>query len=228
MELKIYLYILADIILIATSLIYGVKFLRKGNYLLGGEWLVVTFSATNLLLNALTDAQLYYSISLFCDAFSRSFGIPVIGIAGLMAVTHGYKPSKLVDLLFFVAATVVTVIVWTADFMVEPKPYFYLVMWSVFSIYLAYFAKRLLDVGEKFHAAAVLLALLFTQAIASIYDFYPISGDEGHVVFYIFALLAWSYQGVALYYAYCALERAQEKELRLGRPYVLGGLERHF
>ena len=58
MELKIYTYILADVILIVSSLIYGMKFLKKRNYLLAGELLVVTFSATNLLLNALTDAPL--------------------------------------------------------------------------------------------------------------------------------------------------------------------------
>ena len=70
MELKYYCYCLADVILIASSFIYGVRFLRKRNYLLGLEWLVVTFSASNLLINALTGIDTFLSISLFCDAFS--------------------------------------------------------------------------------------------------------------------------------------------------------------
>ncbi|RQS71955.1 hypothetical protein DID96_11735 [Burkholderia sp. Bp8963] len=227
MELKFYLYCLADLALIATSLVYGVKLLKKRNYLLGIEWLVVTFSATNLMINALTGAQVFYSISLFCDAFSRAVGVPVIAIAGMMAVTHRYKPSIFADVVYVVGALAAAVIVWAADFMIEPKPYFYLVMWSLFSIYLAYFAKRLLSVGEKLNAVGVILALVSAQTIASIYDFYHIPGDDDHVIFYIFALLTWSYQSVSLYYAYCALERAQEKEPNLNRGYTLPDLEHH-
>ncbi|MFB9126688.1 hypothetical protein E2553_34365 [Paraburkholderia dipogonis] len=227
MESKFYLYCLADIALIATSLIYGVKLLKKRNYLLGIEWLVTTFSATNLLINALTGGHIFLSLSLFCDAFSRGFGVPVITIAGMMAVTHRYKPSIAADVTYVVGALAGTVIVWSADFMVEPKPYFYLATWSLFSVYLVYVVKRLLSVGEKLNAASVILALAFTQTIASIYDFYPIPGDDDHMTFYIFALLAWSYLSVSLYYAYCALERAQEKKPNLNRAYTLSGLERH-
>ncbi|AJG22379.1 hypothetical protein [Cupriavidus basilensis] len=224
MELKFYLYCLADLALITTSLIYGVKLLKKRNFLLGLEWLVVTFSASNIMLNALTGENVFYSIALFCDAFSRAAGIPIIAIAGMMAVTHRYKPSVLADVLYVLGALVLTVIVWGADFMVEVKPYFYLVMWSLFSVYLAYVVKKLLSVGEKFHAVSVTLALVSGQIIASTYDFYHIPGDENHVIFYIFALLTWSYQSVSAYYAYCALERAQEKELNLNRGYAVGGL----
>lgn len=228
MEFKYYAYCLADVVLIASSLIYGVRFLRKRNILLGIEWLVVTFSASNLLINALTGIDTFLGISLFCDAFSRTAGIPVIAIAGLMAVTHGYKASTFVDVVLCSLATVATVIVWTADFMVEIKPYFYLVMWSIFSVYLAYFVKKLLDAGEKLHAVSVMLALIFTQTIATTYDFYHIPGDDDHMIFYIFALLAWSYQGVSLYYAYCALERAQEKDAGRNQGYAFGGLEQRL
>lgn len=226
MELKFYLYCLADLALIATSVFYGVKLLRKRNYLLGIEWLVVTFSATNLMINALTGENVFYSISLFCDAFSRAFGVPVIAVAGMMAVTHRYKPSLVVDVVYVVGALAGTVIVWAADFMVEPKPYFYLVMWSLFSVYLAYVVKRLLSIGETLNAVSVILALVSAQIIASTYDFYRIPGDDDHMIFYIFALLTWSYQSVSLYYAYCALERAQEKERNHNRSYTLRGLER--
>ncbi|WP_407513173.1 hypothetical protein [Ralstonia sp. GP71] len=134
MEPKYYLYCLADFTLITTSLIYGIKLLKKRNFLLGFEWLVVTFSATNLLTNALTGEQVFLSISLFCDAFSRTVGVPVIAVAGMMAVTHRYKPSTGADVMYVVGGLAATVVVWTADFMVGPKPYFYLVMWSLFSV----------------------------------------------------------------------------------------------
>ncbi|KAG8149037.1 hypothetical protein [Burkholderia catarinensis] len=227
MELKFYLYCLADLALISTSLVYGVKLLKKRNYLLGFEWLVVTFSATNLMINALTGEHVFFSISLFCDAFSRGFGVPVIAVAGLMAVTHRYKPSIVADVVYMVGALAGTVVVWTADFMVEPKPYFYLVMWSIFSVYLVFVVKRLLSAGEKRNAVSVILALVSTQAIASTYDFYHIPGDHDHMIFYIFALFSWSYMSASLYYAYCALERAREREVHLNRSYTLGALERN-
>ncbi|NHQ91933.1 hypothetical protein [Janthinobacterium lividum] len=211
MEFKYYIYCLADTVLIATSLNYGVKFLKKRNFLLGGEWLVVAFSATNLLINALTEVPEFLNISLFCDAFSRAFGIPVIAIAGLMAVTHRFKPSTFVDVTLFAAGLVVTVFVWEADFLIEAKPYFYLVMWTLFSVYLLGFAFRLARAGEKLQAASVVLAMLFAQTIASIYDFYHIPGDDDHVIFYSFALLAWSFLGFSLHHAYCALERLQSR-----------------
>ncbi len=227
MELKFYFYCLADLALISTSLVYGVRFLKKHNYLLGIEWLIVTFSATNLMINALTGAHVFFSISLFCDAFSRGFGAPVIAVAGMMAVTHRYKPSIFVDVVYLAGALAGTVIVWTAGFMVEPKPYFYLVMWSLFSVYLLYVIKRLLGVGEKRNALGVMLALVSTQVIASIYDLYHIPGDDDHMIFYIFALFSWSYMSVSLYYAYCALERAREREINFNRRYTLGALERN-
>ena len=170
MEPKYYLYCLADFTLITTSLIYGIKLLKKRNFLLGFEWLVVAFSATNLLTNALTGEKMFLNISLFCDAFSRTAGVPVIGIAGMMAVTHRYKPSMGADVMYVLGALAATVVVWTADFMVGPKPYFYLVMWSLFSVYVAYVIKKLLSAGEKRIAVGVTLALVAAQTIASIYS----------------------------------------------------------
>ncbi|MCP3717363.1 hypothetical protein [Paraburkholderia sp. CNPSo 3281] len=227
MELKFYLFCLADLALIATSLVYGVKFFKRRNCLLGFEWLITTFSATNLMINALTGGRVFYSISLFCDAFSRGFGVPVITVVGMMAVTHRHKPSIVADVVYMVGALAGTLMVWTAGFMVEPKPYFYLVTWSLFSVYLVYVVKRLLSVGEKRNAVRVVLAMISTQVIASTYDFYHIPGDDDHTIFYIFALLSWSYMSVSLYYAYRALERAQEKEMNLNRGYTIGALERN-
>ncbi|HIE1654575.1 MULTISPECIES: hypothetical protein [Burkholderia] len=227
MEPKFLLYCLADLALITTSLVYGVKLLRKRNALLGFEWLITTFSATNLMINALTGEPAFFSVSLFCDAFSRGFGIPIITIVGMMAVTHRYKPSIFIDVAYVVGALGATVVLWTADFMVQPKPYFYLVMWSLFSVYLVYVVKRLLVAGEKRTAVSVIVALVSTQITASIYDFYRIPGDSDHMIFYIFALLSWSYLSVALYYAYGALERVQEEQMDLGRRHSLGSLRRN-
>jgi hypothetical protein len=199
-------------VLVVTSLADGIKFLRKRNFLLGVEWLVITFSASNFLFFFLTGFQPSYALSFFCDAFSRGFGIPVITLAGLMVLTHGYKPSIVADVAFFVGAIAGTAVLVGVDAVAKPLPYFYVVMWAGFSVYLAYFAKRLLDAGEPLQALSVLFSLASALAIACIYDFYKIPGEDVNVVFnfYFLAGVTWSYQLFALYHAYDALERAEQ------------------
>ncbi|KWR75058.1 hypothetical protein [Cupriavidus sp. IDO] len=211
MDRNLYLLCFAMFVLVTTSSIYGLKFLGKGNYLLGFEWLIVTFSASNFLLFALGGVQFSYRISYFCDAFSRGFGIPVIALAGLMAVTHRYKPSILMDVLFFAGAIAGTIVLVAVDAVAQPKPYFYVAMWSAFSLYLAWFAWKLQSAGESLHAFGVFVVLLTAQAIACIYDFHTIPGDDAqHLTFFTLACLTWSFMCVELYYAYRALERAEK------------------
>ncbi|MCS0630521.1 hypothetical protein NX786_14370 [Telluria mixta] len=209
MELKNLILCLATVLLLATSLVYGVKFLRKRNYLLGVEWLVVTLSTSNLLIFLLSGAQIPYAISHFCDAFSRGFGIPVIGTLGLMAVTHRYRPSKLVDVLIFAGSAAGTAVLVYSDAVAGPLPYFYVLMWTVFSLYMMYFAYRLLRAGEQRHALIVIVGLVAGEAIACIYDFYRIPGDNDMAIFFTLALTTWAFNIVEMYYAYGALERAE-------------------
>src|SRR5947208_2351159 len=107
MSLWLYLLIAADALLLLSSFVYGVKFLKKANYLLGLEWLVITVSTANLMLYLFTEKASLYNISFFLDQFSRAIGIPVITIAGLLAVTHRYKPSVVADVLMFAVGIVV-------------------------------------------------------------------------------------------------------------------------
>jgi hypothetical protein len=199
----------ATLLLLATSLIYGLKFLGRRNYLLGVEWLVVTLSTSNLLVYLLSGAQTAYKISYFCDAFSRGFGIPIIATAGLMAVTHRYKPSTFTDLVFFVGAIAGTAMLMSAGFFAGPLPYFYVLMWTAYSVYLAYFAYRLMRTGKGGHAFGVVVALVLGETVAWTYDLFPFPHDDGRVLFYTFALTTWSYTLVQLYYSYGALERAE-------------------
>lgn len=199
---------LSSATLAMTTGLYGFKFVRKRNFLIGIEWWIVTISASNAVIFFATESPVSYFISHFLDAFSRGFGMPVIAVAGLMAVTHGYRPSMRQDVTLFVLATLGTVAL-VAGVLQHALPYFYVAMWTLMSIYLAGFVWRLVRAGHALHALTTTLALVASQAIACIYDFYKIPGEETNVVFnfYVLALLTWSYLTVALYYAYCALER---------------------
>jgi hypothetical protein len=75
-----------------------------------------------------------------------------------------------------------------------------------------------------FRAMAMVVALATSLAIAGIYDFYKIPGEETNVVFnfYTLALCSWAYFMVAMYYGYCALERAQDGRQALAQPAPYG------
>src|SRR5262249_14768480 len=130
---------------------------------------------------------------------------------GLMTLTHGYKPSIRTDVALFAASFAGTAILVNVPSIAPLLPYFYLLMWILFSIYLAYFAKRLLNAGQARQASALLFAMVLNLVIASIYDFYKIPGEETNIFlnFFTLALFTWAYLTVQVYYAYCALERTQ-------------------
>lgn len=209
METQVVLALLSSFLLIASGTIYGVKFLYKRNYLLGFECLIIAFSATNFLVYLLTKWTIPYGISFFLDAFSRGFGIPIVAVLGMMAVTHDYKPSVLKDALIFAVSFAATFVLIGADFMAGPLPYFYVIMWTGYSLYLVYFIARLGYLGERLHALGMTVAMVLGLAVAFIYDFFPIPNDESKVVFLTLALTTWSYIMVQMYYAYSAFERAK-------------------
>lgn len=218
MELRDILTILSCILLVLSGAIYGFKFIGKNNYLLGFEWLIVAFSGSNLLIYLLTEWKVNYSISFFLDAFSRGFGIPIVATLGLMAVTHNYKPSVLKDLVIFAASFAATFVLVLADFVREPLPYFYVLMWSCYTLYLAYFTWRLVRAGEGLHALATAVGAATALVVAIVYDFFPIPGDDNHMIFMTCALTTWSYTLIQMYYAYGALGRAMSGS---SRPLVM-------
>lgn len=215
MDLKTILFLLADAAMVIAGIVYGVKFIRKQNYLNGIEWLVMATSGTNFFVWSLTHSDSLLNIAYFFDAFSRAFGFPVVVVAGFMAVTHRYRPSWIADVLYFLLGSIGAVVLVMADGHPEfasLKPPFYLVMTTLFTIYLLYFAMRLFRVGEKGHALGVFLVALSGQVIATIYDYFHIPGDDSeHTLFYIAALSTWAFMLIELYHAYCALERSEEK-----------------
>ncbi|RDU95892.1 hypothetical protein [Trinickia dinghuensis] len=198
-------------LLIATSGVFGWKLVKKGNYLLGLEWWAVTFSASNFLIYLLTSSSINYEVAHFMDAFSRGFGVPIIAVGGLMVVTHGYRPTVAHDIVLFGMAILGTFVLVSADFVTEILPYFYVVMWTLLSLYLLLFIKRLVKQGEAFHAMTVTLALIASLGIAGIYDFYKIPGGDHNIIFnfFVLALTTWSYMIASLSYAYFALERGR-------------------
>jgi len=202
---------IAAIALAASGFFYGWKFCKLGNYLVGIEWFLLATSSTNFLIYELNHSPVNYFGVLFLDTFSRAFGLPVVTVAGLMVLTHRYRPSIRADVLFFVIPCVATLALIT-DYMADDLKYILLFMWTIFTAYLFYFAYVLQKYGQTRHAIAMLFTATINQAIAWMYDFYKIPGDDTNIFFnfYTIALYVWSYLTIQTYYSYCALKRAMD------------------
>ncbi|MEU1208552.1 transporter [Nocardia sp. NPDC005825] len=228
MDLKTTLYALADLFMIGAGFTLGWKFIRNyRNYLLGLEWIIVASSGTNFLVYGLVGANEtspMFHIAFFFDAFSRSFGITVILVLGLMKVTHGFKPSLAVDIAVFGLAIVGGLVMSAfAEELGVAGAVFYVVMNALTTLFLFYFAWRLWNIGEHGHAIAVAAVSSAAAAIAGTYDFYRIPGDdEHHTIFYILALTTWACQMVVYYFGYRALQNSNDR-ISAARPLQFSG-----
>jgi hypothetical protein len=225
MDIKGALFALADLFMMYAGFTYGWKFIRNyQNYLLGLEWIIVATSGTNFLiygLLGLSTSSTSFHIAIFFDAFSRSVGITLILVLGLLAVTHGYKPSRAVDIGVFSLAGVVGLgLTVYALRTMSPSTHHVGLAGAVFLVvvnvltttFLLYFAARLWNIGEGSHAVRVALVTVMGAVIAATYDFYQIPGDdENRTIFYVAALTTWGLQMVVYYYAYRALHDHNER-----------------
>jgi hypothetical protein len=210
--MKDLLFMLADLWIIFAGFYCGWKFIRRyNNYLLGLEWMVVATSGSNFLLWALLggdEGSFLYSIAYFFDAFSRSVGITLILVLGLMRVTHRYKPTVTVDVGVFALAVVAGLYFqqFRGHELHAGPATFYVTVNVLTTIFLAYFVWRLWKIGAKKLAIWAGVATAAGTAIAITYDFFPIPGDDEHrTLFYIAALATWGTQLFVYFFAYRAL-----------------------
>lgn len=217
MDLKTVLYAVADLLMIAAGFTYGIKFIRNyQNYLLGLEWVIIAASGTNFLVYGLigaNESSPMFHVAFFLDAFSRSIGITLILVLGLMRVTHGFKPSIAVDIeAFGLAIAVGLVMAFYATDLGLAAAIFYVVMNVLTTLFLFYFVWRLWRIGAHGNAISVAAVTIAGAAIAGIYDFYHIPGDDQHhTVFYILALTTWAAQMTVYYYGYRTLHNHNDR-----------------
>ncbi|MFJ9420339.1 transporter [Streptomyces sp. NPDC101227] len=210
--MKELLFVLADLWLIFTGFFYGWKFIRQyGNYLLGLEWFILATSGSNFLAWSLLGGDkgsFMYFIAYFFDAFSRSVGVSLILVMGLMRVTHRYKPTPAVDIGVFVlgiAAGLYLQQFHSHGFHVVPAT-FYVIVNALATLFLAYFSWRLWKIRARGLAFAAALATAAGTFIALTYDFFPIPGDDEYrTTFYILALTTWGTQAFVYFISYRAL-----------------------
>ncbi|WP_246234150.1 transporter [Streptomyces boluensis] len=202
--------------MVVVGFTFGWKFIKEfRNYLLGLEWIIVATSGSNFFVYAAVGAgedSPMYTAAHFLDAFSRSVGITLILVMGLMAVTHRYRPSVAVDVgVFAFAAGVGLVLQIFGEELGRGLAVFYVVVNVLTTLFLLYFSRRLWAAGAKGMAIGAGLATAAAFGIASIYDYVHIPGDDAaHTLFYTAALSTWGFQMCMYYFAYRALHRLGE------------------
>lgn len=226
-------FLVADLVMIVAGYWAGWRFIKRHrNYLLGIEWFIVATSGVNFLFWALRysgdaeggKASSQYAVAFFLDAFSRSIGITLLLVVGMLAVTHRYKSSLAVDVGIFALAIGCGLFLSQpkyrshvdADghFLLHPGPAtFYLVMNLLTLVFLVYVVKRLWTIGSTRTAIATLAISLAATAIALMYDFFPLPDSvdplQDRALFYTLAMAVWGLQMVTYLFAYRALEQHQ-------------------
>jgi hypothetical protein len=210
--MKELLFMLADLWMIFVGFFYGWKLIRQyGNYLLGLEWFIIATSGSNFLAWSLLGGDkgsFMYFIAYFFDAFSRSVGVSLILVMGLMRVTHRYKPTLAVDIGVFALGIVAGLYLQQFHghgFHVVPATLFVIVN-ALSTLFLAYFSWRLWKIRARALAIGAALTTAAATAIALTYDFFPIPGDDEYrTTFYILALTTWGLQAFVYFISYRAL-----------------------
>ncbi len=223
-------FLVADLVMIVCGYWAGWRFIKQHrNYLLGIEWFIVATSGTNFLVWALRfaddpeggEASGQYAFAFFLDAFSRSIGITLLLVVGLMAVTHRYKASLAVEIGIFALAIGCGLVLAQpkyrahmdaqGDFVLHPGPAtFYVVVNLLTLVFLLHVVKRLWAIGATRVAGATLAVSLAATVIALTYDFFPLPASvdplEDRALFYTFALTVWGLQLLTYLFAYRALD----------------------
>lgn len=211
---RMVLILLADLAMVIAGFYYGYKLLRGfRNFLLGLEWVVMAVSGVNVLYLAAIyadQASSSYRVMLFFDAFSRSFGMTVILVVGIAAVTHRYRPTWMVEAVAIVAGIAVGL-----NRALDPRPVelgwsiFYLVMNLGAALFIFVFmVPKLWRAGDRTNATWVAIGNSLGAFVAIIYDFVHLPGDDAdHTVFYIISLSIWALMIVTFSRGYLALER---------------------
>ncbi|MTW10107.1 hypothetical protein GM658_05785 [Pseudoduganella eburnea] len=204
MDIQTFALSLATLLLVTIASTSGWALLGKRNYLLGGLWFILAFSGLNFLLFGLYGVSVAYDIANLCDVFSRGLGIPVVATAGLMAVTHRYRPSVRASLFVLSMVLLGTALIESVTGIAWLEPCFRIGAWAMFSVYLWYFAKRLADVGEYLHAIGVSVALFGAQVVVISTG---IVDTQNRMFYFMIEGAVAAYLCLELFYAYCALER---------------------
>jgi hypothetical protein len=197
--------------LIFTGLGFGIRFLKLKNSLLVWEWIVLGFSASNILLGILLQNPFFEAVGFYCDAFSRGVGFPVIATLGFVELFRGRKFSWQFDVAAFVGGAVFALAARTVWAESQALQQFYMVAGLAFNLCMLYFAARLFAARLVGHGIAIIAGLVALLGISLLEGrFIAFPGEETNVFFnwLTIAEFVWALVFAHYFFAYRAYEAA--------------------
>lgn len=209
-------------VLFATGLLafvgyyYGYRFLLLKNYLMAFEWWIIGISASNMFVYQAAGIEMSGYIAAFLDAFSRSIGIPLIAVVGLMKAINGYEPSKSTDVFMFVFGGIVAGVLLFVPAGQAVSPYVLLVATLGYCLFAFWLSGLLFRLGRYLISICFILVTCLSIGIAAIYDFWVIPNDSTNVFFnfYTLAQLVWASGFALTYHVYTSLLAAKRPASR--------------
>lgn len=209
----------ASAALVFVGVYYGRKFIKVRNYLLGYEWYILALSSTSGAVFAFGHVQAAGTLWHYLDLFSKFLGIPLIAGLGLLKVTHGYEPSKLVDVAVFLGSIVVTVVLFNHPEWAEPTLWAIWAASAVYTVILLMLTYQCFKHGLKREGWLLVIVIAVNLYVAGFEDFLALApGDHMpvHLFGFVTAYLTWSVSFGLTYLFYVSLARA--KGLPLPEP----------
>ena len=209
----------ASAALVFVGVLYGYKFLRLRNYLLGYEWWILAVSSSSGVLFAFWQVQAAGTLWHFLDLFSKLFGIPLIAGLGLLRVTHDYEPAPAVDAAVFAGSIIGSVYLFLHPELGRATEMAVLVANGGYGVVLSILTYQLFRYGLRFQGFLLMCTMALNIYVSLFEDFLVLaSGDHMpvHLSKFVTASLTWSVSFWLTYVFYVSLARA--KGMTLARP----------
>ncbi|TXH57261.1 MAG: hypothetical protein E6Q93_13230 [Burkholderiaceae bacterium] len=214
MDLRELLISLSIPTMVFTGLYYGWRFLKLDNPLLGWEWVILGVSAFSMWMNHFGLSPHFLAFSMFCDAFSRTVGMPIIASLGLLQLTHGLVLSTRAKVALFVGGAVVAAACRLSPQIDEWLAIGSMVIGLGFYVVIFLFARALYRRGLNGHAALVLFSSVPLTFIALLEGVIQLPGEEHNLIlnFMFLAHLTWALVFGHWFYAYRALHLSEARQ----------------
>lgn len=196
---------------------YGWRFFQLKNEILGFEWFIIGFSATNFALYTIGVSKFSGEITYFLDLFSRLIGIPIIGTLGVLKVTHGRSFTRSQEFWMFAIGLLVSAAFVASGTLQAALPVLYLALGIAFLALCIFMAQQAFKRGLQWHGWVMTASVAATFGVSLLQDFVKLP-DEDTAVFMnqlVIEHFVWAFACAAMFHVYRALHDA-----RLGRvPY---------
>lgn len=192
---------------------YGWRFLKLKNDILGFEWLIIGFSATNFALYTIGAFKFGIEITMFLDMFSRLIGIPILGTLGVLQITHDRHFTQWQEFWLFAVGLGTTAAFKLFTPLQAALPVLYLVLGLAFMGLCVFMGQQAFKRGLRLHGWLMVVSVLMNFGVSLLQDFVKLPDEDTAILLnqIVIEHFVWSFGCAAMFYVYQALHHARRK-----------------